>query len=94
MLGVGGYDGVRCFDTLDVLDLVRRRSGCRISVASAHIGFSASLPALLSFDQDTMTWLQPRVSGAIPMARNAQTVTVVGNKLFLFGGHSGGCYTC
>ena len=39
--------------------------------------------------QDTMTWLQPRVSGAVPMARNAQTVTVVGTKLFLFGGHSG-----
>jgi leucine-zipper-like transcriptional regulator 1 len=32
---------------------------------------------------------QPRVSGAIPMARNAQTMTVVGTKLFLFGGHSG-----
>jgi hypothetical protein len=36
-----------------------------------------------------MTWLQPRVSGVVPQARNAQTVTVVGSKLFLFGGHSG-----
>ena len=32
---------------------------------------------------------QPRVNGQLPQARNAQTVTVVGNKLFLFGGHSG-----
>jgi hypothetical protein len=32
---------------------------------------------------------QPRVNGVQPQARNAQTVTVVGSKLFLFGGHSG-----
>jgi N-acetylneuraminic acid mutarotase len=40
-------------------------------------------------DLDTMTWIQPRVSGVAPLARNAQTMTVVGTKLFLFGGHSG-----
>lgn len=55
----GGYDGERCFNDMDVLDL------------------------------DTMTWIQPSVSGQIPMARNAHTMTVVGTKLFLFGGHSG-----
>ena len=32
---------------------------------------------------------QPRVNGLLPPSRNAQTVTVVGTKLFLFGGHSG-----
>ena len=36
-----------------------------------------------------MTWMQPRVTGVTPQARNAQTVTVVGSRLFLFGGHSG-----
>ena len=55
----GGYDGSKCFNDLDVLDL------------------------------DTMTWIQPRVAGTLPQARNAQTMTVVGKKLFLFGGHSG-----
>jgi hypothetical protein len=35
------------------------------------------------------TWIQPRVTGTIPQARNAQTVTPVGDKLLLFGGHSG-----
>jgi hypothetical protein len=41
-------------------------------------------------DLETMTWMQPRVSGTVPQARNAQTVTPVGgNRLFLFGGHSG-----
>lgn len=40
-------------------------------------------------DMDTMTWIQPQVSGMIPMARNAHTMTVLGNKLYLFGGHSG-----
>jgi len=40
-------------------------------------------------DLETMTWIQPRVSGIIPQARNAQTVTPVGKLLFLFGGHSG-----
>ena len=35
------------------------------------------------------TWIVPRISGAIPQARNAQTVTPVQDKLFLFGGHSG-----
>lgn len=40
-------------------------------------------------DLETMTWLQPRVSGSVPQARNAQTVTPVGSRLFLFGGHSG-----
>lgn len=54
-----GYDGTRCFQDLDVLDL------------------------------ETMTWIQPRVSGSLPQARNAQTMTVVGSRLFLFGGHSG-----
>ena len=38
---------------------------------------------------ETMTWLQPRTTGTPPLSRNAQTVTAVGNKLFLFGGHSG-----
>ena len=55
----GGYDGARCFNDLDVLDL------------------------------DTLTWIQPRVSGTLPQPRNAQTVVAVGSKLFLFGGHSG-----
>lgn len=36
-----------------------------------------------------MTWIRPIVKGLLPQARNAQTVTVVGTKLFLFGGHSG-----
>ena len=55
----GGYDGSKCFNDVDVLDL------------------------------DTMTWIQPRVSGVMPQARNAHTMTVVGMRLFLFGGHSG-----
>jgi hypothetical protein len=55
----GGYDGAKCFNDIDVLDL------------------------------DTMTWLQPNVSGALPQARNAHTMTVVGSKITLFGGHSG-----
>ncbi len=33
--------------------------------------------------------VQPRVNGTLPPSRNAQTVTMVGNRLFLFGGHSG-----
>ena len=40
-------------------------------------------------DLDTMTWISPQVSGTIPMARNAHTMTVLGKKLYLFGGHSG-----
>ena len=40
-------------------------------------------------DLDTMTWISPHVSGNIPMARNAHTMTVLGKKLYLFGGHSG-----
>ena len=47
----GGYDGDKCFNDIDILDL------------------------------DTMTWIQPQVSGMIPMARNAHTMTVLGNKL-------------
>ena len=38
---------------------------------------------------ETMTWLQPRTTGSAPLARNAQTMTAVGSKLYLFGGHSG-----
>ena len=55
----GGYDGEKCFNDIDVLDL------------------------------DTMTWISPPVSGQIPQARNAHTMTIVGNNLYLFGGHSG-----
>jgi N-acetylneuraminic acid mutarotase len=55
----GGYDGDKCFNDIDILDL------------------------------DTNTWIQPSVAGLIPMARNAHTMTVLGNKLYLFGGHSG-----
>jgi N-acetylneuraminic acid mutarotase len=40
-------------------------------------------------DLDTVTWIQPQVSGLVPMARNAHTMTVLGTKLYLFGGHSG-----
>jgi hypothetical protein len=36
-----------------------------------------------------MTWIQPTVSGNIPTARNAHTMTVVGKMIYLFGGHSG-----
>ena len=36
-----------------------------------------------------MTWISPQVSGLVPMARNAHTMTVLGAKLYLFGGHSG-----
>lgn len=38
---------------------------------------------------DTMTWIQPRVSGLPPQARNAHTMTVIGAQMLLFGGHSG-----
>lgn len=45
---------------------------------------------LVLLDLDTMTWIQPKsVGGTPPVARNAQTVCAVGNRLFLFGGHSG-----
>ena len=40
-------------------------------------------------DLDTWTWMQPQIKGEPPMARNAHTITVVNQKLFLFGGHSG-----
>ena len=50
----GGYDGEKCFNDIDILDL------------------------------DTMTWISPQVSGTIPMARNAHTMTVLGkNYTFL-----------
>jgi N-acetylneuraminic acid mutarotase len=55
----GGYDGDKCFNGIDILDL------------------------------ETMTWIQPEVSGVVPMARNAHTMTVLETKLYLFGGHSG-----
>jgi len=40
-------------------------------------------------DLETMTWMQPALSGTLPQARNAHTMTVIGTKLYLFGGHSG-----
>lgn len=43
----------------------------------------------MRFQPLLQTWIQPRVTGTIPQARNAQTVTPVGDKLLLFGGHSG-----
>lgn len=56
----GGYDGVRCFNTVDILDL------------------------------DTFTWMQPTIHGPNPPGpRNAHTMTVLGNRLIMFGGHSG-----
>ena len=38
---------------------------------------------------DIMTWIQPPVRGTLPLPRNAHTMSTVGNKLLLFGGHSG-----
>jgi len=55
----GGYDGAKCFNDMDILDL------------------------------ETMTWMQPAISGTPPQARNAHTITVIVSKLYLFGGHSG-----
>ena len=41
-------------------------------------------------DLDTMAWIRPHVrGGAPPKARNAHTMTPVGKKIYLFGGHSG-----
>lgn len=59
----GGFNGERCFNTTDVLDLV----------------------------DDAPTWQQPVLSGAIPEARNAHTMThIVGTpRLLLLFGHSG-----
>lgn len=80
----GGYDGVKCFNDLDVCV----RSGGTAAPPLTRIR-PVPVDSSRRLDLDTMTWLQPRVSGAVPQARNAQTVTVVGTKLFLFGGHSG-----
>lgn len=36
-----------------------------------------------------MVWASPLTSGISPSARNAHSVTTYGNKLIMFGGHSG-----
>ena len=41
------------------------------------------------FDTDAKIWARLNVSGNIPCARNAHSITVVGKNLFLYGGHSG-----
>ena len=67
------------------------RSRCYTFINKAG-GFDGSIcyQELLLLDLDTMTWIQPKsVAGTPPVARNAQTVCAVGNRLFLFGGHSG-----
>merc|ERR1719159_1840769 len=36
-----------------------------------------------------MTWMQPALSGQLPQALNAHTMTVIATKLYLFGGYDG-----
>eukprot|EP00913_Durusdinium_trenchii_P033791 g31632.t1 len=74
----GGYDGAKCFNE-----------------TWTHRGCDALLKLMGSKDMDiidleTMTWMQPNLSGTLPQARNAHTMTVISTKLYLFGlrGHT------
>lgn len=40
-------------------------------------------------DVDSFTWEEPETLGTVPAKRNNHTTTVVGNKIFLHGGHDG-----
>lgn len=56
---IGGYDGIRCYNDVDI------------------------------YNTNTREWSKPEVKGLQPIARNAHSVTKIGNLLYLFGGHSG-----
>lgn len=40
-------------------------------------------------DTETLVWSEPEKKGQIPDCRNNHTTVVVGNKLFVQGGHDG-----
>lgn len=36
-----------------------------------------------------MTWRVPQIQGKLPVCRNNHTTAVVGDKIFIHGGHDG-----
>jgi hypothetical protein len=64
------------------------RVGRKIYLFGGYNG-SVCYTAIEVLDLDTMTWIQPTVTGNVPTSRNAHSMTVVGKLLYMFGGHSG-----
>ncbi|XP_077497495.1 kelch domain-containing protein 3-like [Amblyomma americanum] len=50
----------------------------------------SSVRVIYRFDTTTMTWSHPRMSGHVPLARDSQSVCVVGHRVYIFGGHPRG----
>ena len=46
------------------------------------------LPAQV-LDTERMEWSQPVVSGVMPSARACHTTTLLGRKVYMFGGYDG-----
>ncbi|XP_059101620.1 host cell factor 2 isoform X5 [Peromyscus eremicus] len=46
----------------------------------------ARLDDLWQLDLETMSWSQPETKGTVPLPRSLHTASVIGNKMYIFGG--------
>ncbi|XP_038170868.1 host cell factor 2 isoform X2 [Arvicola amphibius] len=46
----------------------------------------ARLDDLWQLDLDTMSWSKPETKGTVPLPRSLHTASVIGNKMYIFGG--------
>ncbi|RYG45647.1 hypothetical protein EON67_10380 [archaeon] len=79
----GGHDGMHWLDDMHVLE-------------TAELGASSSSAAALSGTGSPaagggmeLRWTQPVVAGTLPSARACHTTTLLGRKVYLFGGFDG-----